>query len=377
MINFLRKLLKPRYNTLNEIEISQEKIIANFNYLKSCQKDAEIFPVLKSNAYGHGLKEICHILNKTSAKMVIVDSFPEAQIAYRYFKGQVLILGEMPLDVYRHVRLARTEFVVYNSETLKYISRYGKRARVHLFVNSGMNREGIKDLSAFIEENRRYLERVEVSGLCSHLASADNQESALNKEQENIFLADLEILRNAGFFPRWVHLGNSNAIFSLHNKLLTAYRPGLFLYGYAGDNSGGQKTELKPALQVYSHIVSTQELKRGESVSYNETYTASTDTAIAVIPFGYFEGLDRRLSNKAEFLVEASGGDFFAPIAGQVCMNLTCLEVSRPVKVGSVVKIISDNADDKNSVANIAKLMSTIEYEFLVKLQANIRRKIV
>ena len=377
MINFLRKILKPKYNTLNEIEINQEKIIANFNYLKSRQPNAEIFPVLKSNAYGHGLKEICHILNKTSAAMIVVDSFPEAQIAYRYFKGKILILGEMPLDVYRHIRLAKTEFVIYNSETLKYISRYGKRARVHLFVNSGMNREGIKDLSSFIEANRRYLERVEVSGLCSHLASADNQESSLNKEQENSFIANLEILKRAGIFARWVHLGNSAAVFSLNNKLLTAYRPGLSLYGYAADNPDGQKTELKPALQVYSHLVSIQELEVGESVSYNETYIAAHKTTIAVIPFGYFEGLDRRLSNKAKFLIEATGGNFYAPIAGQVCMNLTCLEINQSVKLGAVVKIISDNPHDQNSVVNISRLMNTIPYEFLVKLQANIRRKIV
>jgi alanine racemase len=378
MINILRKILKPKYDTLNEIEISKEKIISNFNYLKSLQPDAEIFPVLKSNAYGHGLKEVCHILNKTSASMIVVDSFPEAQIAYHNFKGRVLILGEMPIDVYKYALLNRTEFVIYNSDTLKYLSRYGKRARVHLFVNSGMNREGIKDLAVFIEENRRYLDRVDVNGLCSHLASADDQGSSLNKEQENRFMTDLEILKNAGFAPRFIHLGNSAAIFSLNNKSLTAYRPGLALYGYTPiDNASNNKTELKAALQVFSHIVSTQELKKGESVSYNESYKADKDLLIAVIPFGYFEGLDRRLSNQAKFLIEDESGDFFAPIAGKVCMNLTCLEINKPVKVGDVVKIVSDNNDDPNSVTNISKIIGTIPYEFLVKLQANIRRKIV
>ena len=377
MINILRKILKPKYDTLNEIEISKEKIISNFNYLKSLQPGAEIFPVLKSNAYGHGLKEVCHILNKTSASMIVVDSFPEAQIAYHNFKGQVLILGEMPIDVYKYARLNRTEFVIYNSDTLKYISRYGKRARIHLFVNSGMNREGIKDLAVFIEENRRYLDRVEVSGICSHLASADDQSSFLNKEQENRFMADLEILKAAGFSPRFVHLGNSAAIFSLNNKSLTAYRPGLALYGYAPADNTNNVIELKAALQVFSHIVSKQDLKKGESVSYNESYKAEKDLSIAVIPFGYFEGLDRRLSNQAKFLIEDESGDFFAPIAGKVCMNLTCLEINNPVRVGDVVKIISDNNEDPNSVTNISKIIGTIPYEFLVKLQANIRRKIV
>lgn len=84
MINYLRQFLKPKYETLNIIEIEAKKIIANFNYLKKRQGSAEIFPVLKSNAYGHGLKEMCLIINKTSAPMVAVDSFPEAQIVWSF-----------------------------------------------------------------------------------------------------------------------------------------------------------------------------------------------------------------------------------------------------------------------------------------------------
>ena len=377
MLNFLRKLLKPKYTTLNKIEISAANIIANYNYLKSRQTAAEIFPVLKANAYGHGLKELCLILNKTTAPLVIVDSFPEAQIAYRYFKRQVLILGEMPLRAYRYSRFARTEFVVYNAETLKYLARFGKKAKVHLFVNSGMNREGIKDLRAFVTVNKKYLECVEVTGLCSHLASAENN-SLLNKKQEDEFGVALDTLRAAGFFPRWVHLGNSAALFTLSNPLLTAYRPGLALYGYSPLESGGENKQLRPAFQVFSHLVAIQELKTGESVSYNETYRATAPTRIGVIPFGYFEGLDRRLSDRAEFLVINETNEFWAPIAGRVCMNLTCLQIAyHPAALGDVVKLVSDNPNDPNSVANLAKLMGTIPYEFLVKFQANIRRDIV
>lgn len=377
MINFLRKIIKPKYNTLNKIEINQAKIISNYNFLKSLQNTSQIFPVLKSNAYGHGLKEMCQILNKTDAPMVVVDSFPEAQIAYRYFRGKILILGEMPLGVYKYAKLSRTEFVVYNSETLKHISRFGKQAHIHLFVNSGMNREGIKDLSLFIKENKQYLDKVEISGLCSHLASADNEDSALNKEQEYLFMDDLEILKAAGYFPRWVHLGNSAAIFSLNNKLLTAYRPGLALYGYSPKNAKAFKEELEPAFQVYSQIVSIQNLKKGDSVSYNEEYRAEDDVSVAVIPFGYFEGLDTRLSNVAEFLIENKMGNYFSPVTGRICMNLSCLEIKVTAKIGDKVKIVSEEQNDPNSIINLSKLMDTIPYELLVKFQANIRREIV
>ncbi len=377
MIGIIRQLLKPKYETLNRIEIDAKKIIDNFYYLKSLQKEAEIFPVLKANAYGHGLKEMCLILNKTSAKMVIVDSYPEAQIAYKYFKGDVLILGEMPLRVYKYTKLKRTEFVVYNERTLRYLSRFGKKVSIHLFINSGMNREGIKDIESFIKDNKNYLDKVKVSGLCSHLASADSS-SIMNSAQEDIFMEALDILRAAGYFPRWIHLGNSAAIFKSDNKFLTAYRPGISLYGYSPFSEPENLTDpLQPALEMFSSIVSIQELGPNESVSYNETYRSPHGGTIAVIPFGYFEGLDRRLSNRAQFLVKGRE-QFFASIAGRVCMNLTCLELdSHEARVGDEVILISNNKNNINSVESLAGLMGTIQYELLVKLQSNIRRFII
>ncbi len=377
MLNFLRQLIKPKYASLNKIEIKAANVIANYNYLKSLQPTAEIFPVLKANAYGHGLKELCLILNHTDAPLVVVDSFPEAQIVYHYFKRKVLILGEMPLRAYHYCRFKRTEFVVYNEETLKHLSRFGKRAKVHLFANSGMNREGIKDMAAFIAVNRRYLKRLDVVGLCSHLAAAEDN-FVLNQLQENNFLVALDALRTAGFLPRWVHLGNSAALFVLKNKLFTAYRPGLALYGYDPFGKASEDRPLKPALEIYSHIVGLQELVAGEVVSYNEGYRALKPTRVAVIPFGYFEGLDRRLSNRAEFLVRAQGGDFWARVAGNICMNLTCLDLNwQSAKVGDSVQLISAQNEQVNSVLNLTAEIGMIPYEFLIRFQANIRREIV
>jgi alanine racemase len=382
MINFFRQLIKPQYETLNKIEIDAKKIISNFNYLTERQGSAAIFPVLKSNAYGHGLKEMCLIINHTAAPLIIVDSFPEAQIAWKYFKRKVLILGEMPVEAYDYCDFARTEFVVYNDKTLKYLARHGKKIKIHLFINSGMNREGIKNLKQFIEINKEYLDRVEVVGLCSHLASAEEQ-SILNQTQEDEFIKSLNDLRAAGYSPRWVHLGNSAGLLTLSNKLLTAYRPGLALYGYnplsdSEDTKFDINLALQPALKVISKVVSVQKLLPNEPVSYNESYRATKEMNVAVVPFGYFEGLDRRLSNKAEFFVSSLNSSFWAPIAGKVCMNLTCLDAdSHSVQKGDTVIIISDEKDERNSVLSLARLMNTIPYELLVRLQPSVRREII
>lgn len=384
MIDFLRQLLKPKYETLNRLEIKAENLLANYKYLCSLQPLAAMFPVLKSNAYGHGLKEVCQILNSAAVPMVAVDSYPEAQIVYRYFKGQVLILGEMPLQAYDYCLLKRTEFVVYNSATLKYLTRFGRKARIHLFINSGMNREGLQNFPDFLAKYKKYLDQVTVNGLCSHLASADT-DSALNKEQETKFLEALATLRAAGFFPRWVHLGNSAAIFTLANKELTAFRPGLAFYGYdpfAGQEGRehflAQTKALRPALEVYSRLVAVQDIAAGETVSYNETYRTACATKIGVMPFGYFEGLDRRWSNRARFLVRPNGSSFWAPVAGRICMNLSCLDLgSQKVALGEEVQLVSHAASNPNSIANLAVLNETAIYEVLIRFQANIKRNIV
>lgn len=382
MINFLRKLLKPKYDTLNIIKIDAKKILANFEYLKKRQGSAELFPVLKSNAYGHGLKEMCLILNQTSAPMVAVDSFPEAQIAWKNFRRKVLILGEMPLRAYDYCHLNKTEFVIYNDRTLKHLARYKKRAKVHLFFNSGMNREGIKDMASFIANNKKNLEAVDVVGFCSHLSSAE-ENSVFNQEQENKFFQGLMILREAGYFPTWIHLGNSAAALTLENTLLTAYRPGLALYGYDpidDEEYGGFRpnNRLQPALELFSTIIFIQNLLPDEVVSYNASFRTTKETNVGIIPFGYFEGLDRRLSNKAEFCVIHVRDRIWVKIAGKVCMNMTCLDLGQgDIRKGDAVMIISSQKNDPNSAQALAKLMGTIPYEVLVKLQANIRREII
>lgn len=382
MLNYLRLLLKPKYETLNRLEIKASAILSNLKLLQEKQPQAEIIPVLKSNAYGHGLKELCQILNDAQVKMVAVDSYPEAQIAYRYFKGKILLLGEMPIAVYQYLSWRRTEVCVYNKLTLRALADLGVKAKIHLFVNSGMNREGIKNLSAFWQEQKDCWSNLEIVGLCSHLVEAEGS-GQLNQKQSASFFKDLEFLHQQGCYPRSVHLGNSAGAFSLSDKRLTAFRPGLAIYGYNPfpENSQyyDQAQSLTPALRVLSTVVSVQTITKGEVVSYNATYRAERDTQIAVIPFGYYEGLDLRLSNLANFQIIPDDKKILAKVAGRVCMNLTCLDVDREVKVtpGMRVLVISNNRQDPNSLENLARLQKCIVYELLVKFQANIRRIIV
>lgn len=378
----IKTLISPfrdlSYTTLNHIEIIEKNILFNVDYLQKLQPGKTLIPVLKSNAYGHGLAEVCRILNKTTIKMVAVDSFPEAQIVYNNSHKHVLLLSESTKDCYRYFNKNRTDFVVYNESTLRYLATLFKQPRIHLFINTGMNREGIKNLENFLISIKDILHKVKIVGCCTHFASAD-MISGLNEKQENNFFASLQLLHSYNIFPEYIHAGNSAGVFILKNSRYTAFRPGLAIYGYnvfPPDHPAYPTAEkLLPSLKVISTVIAIQHIKKGEIVSYAETYKAKNDTNIAVIPFGYYEGLDRRLSNSGKILINNS----FFTIAGRVCMNISCIDIKNNdhIKLGDKVIILSDKKNDKNSIDRTANLLTTIPYEVLVKLNPNIRRIIV
>jgi len=246
-----------------------------------------------------------------------------------------------------------------------------------------MKREGAQKgkLDKLIELIKKNSSKIEFTGLCSHLASADTV-SNLNKKQEKNFFEALKYVEERGLKPKWVHLGNSAGVFILDNKRLNAFRVGLGFYGYNIFNKNQpdykRAQELKPALRVTSEVVVVQDLEPGDKVSYNETFTVDKPIRTAVIPFGYTEGLDRRLSNKAKFKVKAKDKEFYAKVAGRVCMNLTVLNCGhKKVKIGDKIEVISENPDALNSVQNLVEIMETIPYELLVKLNLGIRRVVI
>ncbi len=385
IIDNLKNLIKPKYPTLNRLEIVADNLISNLKFLQNVNNDLEIIPVLKANAYGHGLREVAKILNKTKLKRVAVDSFPESQIVNRYFKGKVLLIGEMSSQSYSYLSFKNTEIVVYNLETLKSLSKYGKKIKVHLFYNSGMNREGIKDIRIFIDEAKKYLNKVTVFGFCSHLASAEDDES-LNKIQIENFLKALNYLRENNFDPKIIHLGNSAGIFTAKDKRLNAARVGLSFYGYHSFNKSSiyynlLERNLKPALRVVSKIVSVYHLNTNEIVSYNSFYKIKNDnTQIITIPFGYCEGLSFSLlgSNYKAYIIK-NNKLIDVELVGRVSMNLSSWRVlsCEKIEVGDELIIVSDNKKDYNNMLNLSKNSQTIIYETLIRFKENIRRIVI
>ena len=365
--------LERQVSTLNRVEVISENILYNFDFFQKENEHAKIFPVLKSNAYGHGLKQVAQILESRGVEYYVVDSYYEALQIKEISNKKVLMIGYTKPENYKYFKWKNLAVTIFDLESLKAIGKLGRQINVHLFVNTGMNREGIamSDLSLYLAELKKYT-ALNMEGICTHLANADGETDEFTKKQIVEFKKALSLFKEAGFNPKYKHISATGGAYKIKDPEFNAIRLGIGLYGYNPAKLYDQS--LKPAVRVVSTIVSIQNLKPGDKVSYNCTYTAEKDMKIAIIPVGYYECLDRKLSNNG--FIKAK--DQFLPIVGRVCMNLICIDMQNTdLKIGDEVIVISENIDDKNSTERIAEAMKTISYEVLVRINSSIRRLVV
>lgn len=379
MLDFLRNIFYPRVTPMNTIYVDRDAIVHNYSLLQKLQSQAAIFPVVKSNAYGHGLKQVTQILEKTDAPYLVVDSYPEYMIVKKYSKKNVLLLGETLPENYRHFDCRRVTFCVYNLKTLEILGRRGKSVRVHLFVNTGMYREwaNMHALPEYIALLQKY-PHIHLEWVLSHFHSADAMWSTSMNEQIDVFKKIYYAILDAWFTPRYRYIANSAGILKMQDDFFNACRPWLALYGYnplsSTDEFYDNGRKLKPALSIKTRIVALQEVAAGQWVSYEYKWLAPEATTIAIVPFGYAEWLSRTASNHLTFSWKGKK----IQQVGRITMNLTCVDVSNyNVSLGDEIEIIASQADAHNSIYALAEKSATIVYENLVKLDAKIRRVVI
>ncbi len=378
MLWFLKSLFSPSVKPMNIIRLRKKVLLQNLEYLQSLQPQAAIFPVLKSNAYGHGLKQITKMLSRTDVPYLVVDSYPEYVVVKKYSKIPILILGETLLENYRKFDHKHTVFCVYNVWTIRYLWRLGKETKIHLFFNTGMNREGIQEdeLPGLIKELQSH-PNLAVEGVLSHFFDADTLSEQTIADQIQCFKRMYYKVIDAWYSPARRHIGNSAAIFKVNDEFFNAYRPGIALYGYnplqLQDPVYKHGNNVLPILSITSRVISLQTIRPGEWVSYHHEYRPSDKETIATVPFGYAEWLSRNASGKI-FIKHRK--TFFRQV-WTICMNLSTYVVDSSVHIGDEVEIISDNPRAKNSLANLAEQSGTIVYETLVKLDRGIRRETI
>ncbi|MCR4305553.1 MAG: alanine racemase [Candidatus Daviesbacteria bacterium] len=377
MFNLLN-IFRRKYVSLNKIEISRDNLLHNYHYLASLDKNVKVAPVVKSNGYGHGIENVAKILDSQNLPFFCVDSLYEAyQLQKANIKTKILIMGYTNPENFK-VKKLPFEFTVYDIETARILNEFQPNSNIHIFVDTGMHREGItiEELAGFLNQVRQ-LDNVKVAGLMSHLASSKSSKDPIFLNQIKKFEKAKQICKKMHINPKWFHIAATGSIINPQTRpiivnISNLVRAGLALYGYSSSTSD---KNLKPALKLTSKIFQIKKVSKGEKLGYEGTYTAKKDLLIGVVPIGYYDGVDRRLSNKGVFLVD----NIPCQILGRVSMNVNIIDLSKVPnpQIGQEVVVYSDNPQDKNSLGNSAKICNTIPYDLLVNLADTTKRMIV
>lgn len=382
MVLHLRKFFRifrkslSGYRQLVKVKINSAALVHNFDTFLKLNDGVSVAPVLKSNAYGHGLSVVGKILDNKHAPFFAIDSYYEALILKsENIKTSLVVIGyTFPENILKNKKRG----VIFSLSTMYQMQKVSELLnhpqKFHIKINTGMNRQGIKreqlgDVIKILKSNKNIC----VDGVFSHLADADATESVQMGEQREVWNDVVSVFKKE--FPNisYFHIEATAGTFHHGFAETNVARIGLGLYGI--DATEARNLNLLPALSMESIVVGIKTIKKGDRVGYNGTFVADHEMRIAVVPVGYFEGVDRRLSNIGVFKIQ--GKD--CPILGRVSMNMTIIDVSAfpNLKEEDSVCVISDNPGDKNSISNIAKQCATIPYDILVGIPERLRREII
>ncbi len=332
--------------------------------------------ILKSNAYGHGLVPVARICDELSVPYVIVDSTYEALILRDAgIQSQVLVLGYTAAENYKRKKYPFS-FVGNDRASLESLLKYQSHSPLHIFINTGMNREGfgVGDVPLLIEIIRANPD-LNFEGLMSHFVQAEKgSEDSLTQKQITVFSEVIKQFSSAGIEFDLKHIDATTAIVHQHSTPSNFARIGRAFYGIAEDDSE-LYVELKPAMDFVSTVVNIRDVRAGESIGYGATHLAKKEMRVALIPAGYQEGVERRLSNCGVMQVRGVN----CPVVGRVSMNYTSLDVSEVggVAVGDEVVVYSARREDLNSIYHVKKICGTIAHEMMVRFDHTVRRAVV
>lgn len=370
LVNKAKSYINKPNESLVKIYINRNHLLHNLNQFKGINQENRVIPVLKSNAYGHGLVEVAKIL-ENEVQEIIVDSYFEAlKIRKAGIKTKIIIIGYVRPDCINQSRLKNISYVITSIETLNNIK---SKTNIHLKIDTGMHRQGIlpdeiDPAFKIIKDKNKILN---LEGICSHLADADSDDANFTEKQ--IDLWNTVANKSISYFGniKYLHLSNSSGHKYIKKINSNTTRLGIGLYGLI--NIDGMN--LKPVLEMETIITSIKKINKGDYVGYNNTFVADKDMLIATLPAGYYEGVDRNLSNKG--FVKINNSNY--PFVGRISMNISTIDISniKNAKIGDSVQLISIERNDPNSIESIANITSKISYEIAVKIPANIKRTVV
>ncbi len=343
--------------------------------------------VVKSNAYGHGLIETAAVVRAAGADWLCVNNLDEAvRLREAGHDAPVLVMGYIPLADLGEVVARDLRPVVYNLATVEELERSAasqkRRVRVHLKAETGTNRQGVleADVPAFVRRIRAS-EWLELEGLTTHFANIeDTTDHSFAEEQIAAFHRIERLVAEAGRPAPIRHSACSAATLLFNRTHLDLARIGISLYGLWPSREtyvsclerGKPSLDLTPVLTWKTRIAQVKDVPEGGYVGYGCAWRATRRTRIAVLPFGYYEGYDRRLSGVAHVLVHGKR----APVRGRVCMNMCMVDVTDipDAAVEDEVVLLGRQGPERISAEQVASWCGTISYEVVSRIHPSLPR---
>ncbi len=357
-------------------EIDLDALEHNVRVLKARAQGAQLWAVVKANAYGHGALAVSRAALEAGADGLCVVCLEEAEeLRAGGIQAPILVMGPSePSQARRLVELGVIPTVASRELALALAdaaAAMGVVQPVHLKVDTGLHRFGLPPREAIaLAHYLRQVPTLRLEGLFTHFASAEDGDKTYTLEQYRLFLSVAAELD-------WVpvrHVSNTATILDTPEMSLEMVRPGVGIYGCypAGPRSD---VELRPVLSLKSRIVRLTWLEPGESVSYGRTWRARRRSLVGLVTCGYADGLPRVLSNRGWMLVRGRR----VPVIGRVCMDMCMVDVTEvpDVAVGDEVVIIGRQGEEELRAEEMAALCDTISYEILCGIGPRVPRLFV
>lgn len=381
----------------SRIELSQSGLQNNFNFIrKKIGPNARISSVVKANAYGHGIETFVPMAEKCGIEHFSVASAFEAEAVLEACSkdSHIMIMGilydqDIPWAIEHDI-----EFYVFNYDRLPKVlevaKKLGKKAKVHIEVETGANRTGMnaKEFPKTITFLKRNKEHIEFTGLCTHFGGAESLSNQFKiKQQEKRYKDFLKQCKEKKFMPQYRHIACSAAALAFPETVYDMVRIGVAQYGFwpspdiyymhfqeTGGNGNSAKN-LKRIITWKTDIMDIRHVDAGEFIGYGTAYQATQDMTVAVLPLGYSNGYPRGQSNRGFVLIKGKK----APITGLINMNLFMVDISHipDVEVGEEVILLGRQKNNTINVSSFTNVTQLLNNEMLSRLPAIIPRKAV
>lgn len=355
-------------------EINLNNLIHNYNTIRRKTRK-KVMAVVKADAYGHGMIECVKTLEKLQnpPEYYGVALLCEALELKKSKTTSKPILCFAPMDI-KHVTLYKNIIPTITSETqledfLKHKLNF--KIKVHVNINTGMNRLGIRFENAVINiEKLSKIRNIKIDGIYTHFATSDEFNKDFVNLQLQRFAKIVEELKNKNIDYGYAHCANSGAIIDLPKSYFDMVRPGISLYGYFPSLETTESINLKPVMAIKTRISNIMEIKKGETVGYGRLFKAEKNMKIGTLPIGYADGLSRNLSNK----IKVINGNELSTQLGRISMDRISISLKLNNKLNDEIILLGKKGKLKIDAWDWSKILNTIPYEITCSISKRIPR---